>query len=304
MLAALQEGTGSPSGGLPEEERQRTSLVKFLNQFSDLQQVCQSAAPDCGGPYFLRATDGKSIVLNFEELCGKHNLDTGSRFYLSYAGQAVQWPTLTNGVAVGNEGNASQVASEMARVVAGLLGYSQRQLRDLAGIDSVALRRFGLKTLRKIKLEPALTCDQARRYAETELGIKSSSAPKRTQDLGRLREIKVTPRETLIQFATIHKSKGLEADAVLVVAQKEAELLKWLQTDRASRDADTQDKCRIGFVAFSRAKSLLCLACLESATGSVATLASLGFEFLDPTVQAVRHSEDSGGHPQDEAPAG
>lgn len=278
--------TASPPSKNTDNRRCSASLVKFLNQFSDLQQECKSSAPDCGGPFFLRDTDDKSIVQHFEELCGRPGLESASRFYLSYAGQTVQWPTLTTGIAVGNEGSASQLASEMARVVSGLLGYSQRQLRDLAGIDSVALRKLGLKALRKIKLEPTLTCDQARSYAEAELGVKSSSAPRRTQDLERLREIKVTPRENLIQFATIHKSKGLEADAVLVVAQTEAELLKWLQTDRATRDADTQDKCRIGFVAFSRAKSLLCVACLEGIVGSETLLKNLGFELLDAAEEA------------------
>ena len=59
------------------------------------------------------------------------------------------------------------------------------------------------------------------------------------------------------------KAKGLQADAALVVAKGIAELKKWLQTDRSLRVADKQDKCRLGYVAFTRPKEMLCIACLK-----------------------------------------
>ncbi|WIL34607.1 3'-5' exonuclease [Bacillus stercoris] len=63
-------------------------------------------------------------------------------------------------------------------------------------------------------------------------------------------------------FLTIHKSKGLQADAVLVVAKNEKELLMWLEDDKDKRLLDQTDKCRLGYVAFSRPKEFLCIACL------------------------------------------
>lgn len=63
-------------------------------------------------------------------------------------------------------------------------------------------------------------------------------------------------------FLTIHKSKGLQADAALVVAKNENELLMWLENDKEKRLNDQQDKCRLGYVAFSRPKEFLCIACL------------------------------------------
>jgi DNA helicase-2/ATP-dependent DNA helicase PcrA len=64
-------------------------------------------------------------------------------------------------------------------------------------------------------------------------------------------------------YASIRKAKGLQADAALVVAKGIAELKKWLQTDRSLRVADKQDKCRLGYVAFTRPKEMLCIACLK-----------------------------------------
>ena len=68
--------------------------------------------------------------------------------------------------------------------------------------------------------------------------------------------------------SNIHRFKGLEVDAVLAVAKTEKELKLRLETDTAIRDAHnekaTSDYPRLGYVAFSRARKILCIACLES----------------------------------------
>ena len=70
--------------------------------------------------------------------------------------------------------------------------------------------------------------------------------------------------------STIHTIKGMEADAVLAIAKTEAELLLWLETDNRirdeHRDGEKTDYPRLGYVAFSRARKLLCIGCLEKIT--------------------------------------
>lgn len=56
---------------------------------------------------------------------------------------------------------------------------------------------------------------------------------------------------------TIHKAKGLEADAVLVVAKTEKQILKWLNMTRANMESDTDEMYRLGYVAFTRPKRVL-----------------------------------------------
>jgi DNA helicase-2/ATP-dependent DNA helicase PcrA len=63
--------------------------------------------------------------------------------------------------------------------------------------------------------------------------------------------------------ASIRKAKGLQADAILAVAETVTELKKWLQTRTSARVKDRQDKCRLGYVAFTRAREMVCIACLE-----------------------------------------
>lgn len=84
------------------------------------------------------------------------------------------------------------------------------------------------------------------------------------------------------EMASIRKAKGLQADAVLIVAKNIAELKKWLQTDRSCRLADKQDKCRLGYVAFTRPKEMLCIASLkELDKESIHMLSYLGIVIMD-----------------------
>jgi len=62
-------------------------------------------------------------------------------------------------------------------------------------------------------------------------------------------------------FSTIHSSKGLEATSVLVIAKDNQELSDWLNFEEANNHLD--DKYRLGYVAFSRARDMLVIACLE-----------------------------------------
>jgi len=84
-----------------------------------------------------------------------------------------------------------------------------------------------------------------------------------------------------ITVANIHTIKGLESEAVLVIAKTEEELLLWLETDHSiresKRDNEKTDYPRLGYVAFSRAERLLCIACLEKISDSTAVkLRTLG----------------------------
>lgn len=51
----------------------------------------------------------------------------------------------------------------------------------------------------------------------------------------------------------IHTAKGQEAECVLVIAESETQLLEWLGDNNDSEEA------RVGYVAFSRARKLLCV---------------------------------------------
>ncbi|RKS03025.1 UvrD-helicase domain-containing protein [Flavobacterium sp. 102] len=84
-----------------------------------------------------------------------------------------------------------------------------------------------------------------------------------------------------VTVSNIHTIKGLESEAVLAIAKTEEELLLWIETDHSiresKRDNEKTDYPRLGYVAFSRAERLLCIACLEKISETTITkLDSLG----------------------------
>ncbi|MDR7209915.1 DNA helicase-2/ATP-dependent DNA helicase PcrA [Flavobacterium piscis] len=84
-----------------------------------------------------------------------------------------------------------------------------------------------------------------------------------------------------VTVANIHTIKGLESEAVLAISKTEEELLLWIETDHAiresKRDNEKTDYPRLGYVAFSRAERLLCIACLEKISDTtISKLSNLG----------------------------
>lgn len=71
-----------------------------------------------------------------------------------------------------------------------------------------------------------------------------------------------------IYFLTIHKSKGLEAESVLVISEKKTRLFKWLNSSKEQMESLESDDHRLGYVAFTRARKLLVLCCLEQLSES------------------------------------
>ncbi len=50
-----------------------------------------------------------------------------------------------------------------------------------------------------------------------------------------------------IRFMTIHKSKGIEADCVLVLASSESQLFKWLEMNGEDMKSETDEDYRLGY---------------------------------------------------------
>lgn len=61
-------------------------------------------------------------------------------------------------------------------------------------------------------------------------------------------------------YSSVHSAKGLEATCVLVYTHTANQLEKWLEFENVDRD---DDGFRLGYVAFSRARKILCIACRE-----------------------------------------
>jgi DNA helicase-2/ATP-dependent DNA helicase PcrA len=70
---------------------------------------------------------------------------------------------------------------------------------------------------------------------------------------------KTQATDTEAYYSTIHSFKGLEASCVLLIVNSNAMLKSFIETDRSVQNQNSN----LGYVAFSRAKDLLCIMCLE-----------------------------------------
>jgi len=152
--------------------------------------------------------------------------------------------------------------SESLKILSAATGLSGKKICLEYSLDNVEYRTMGIKLLKK-----ALnSVDELKTFLCSILKLKLAEEVNFDRLFERTKALNISASGTIGSELTssIHKSKGLEADAVLVVARTNNELSKWLEKDKTARYADKTDQLRLGFVAFSRAKEILCIACLES----------------------------------------
>jgi ATP-dependent exoDNAse (exonuclease V) beta subunit len=117
---------------------------------------------------------------------------------------------------------------------------------------------------------------------QLKIDVSEQEINKKHEILGDLKKIsaeKKIENPECFTLSNIHNVKGLESKVVLCIAKTKKELELWLESDVGERektilrknkydklvkDDELDDYPRIGYVAFSRAKELLCIACLEA----------------------------------------
>jgi len=176
----------------------------------------------------------------------------------------------------GNHRNSTLI-QELSRCILGVIGMTRSEIFELVPSGNkvekfIIFRKFCLDVYKKLK-KNKLGNDVAK-------GIKNLfsncfdykfptdwASPCNNSDLKRSLEA-ITyskPEQTFNSsdkyYSTIHSAKGLEATCVLVCARTKNELNNWLDFENV---IGKNDETRYGFVAFSRARKLLCIACLES----------------------------------------
>lgn len=269
--------------------RSSSTIVNFLNKFNtQIQQRNSSANNNCRKElkiYFSIATDLTDIVNKFANICSTNGFSEKSyRFYLAKGNKLVNQLHQSFGISLLSKNSrcSKSVLSETLRFITGLLGKSQKEICEAKKLNMIDLRKHGMTVLRKIKDNPHVSEAEVHQYISTLFGIPISKENKMNDSFKKLRGFNNDSQESYKGCSTIHKAKGLEAQSVLVIAESKAELLKWLETDHQKRCADKLDTCREGFVAFSRAKELLCIACLEKLDATaLQSVQHLGIEVIN-----------------------
>jgi len=265
--------------------RATKNLVSFLNNFSPVNQISQ-CEEEGDKIYFIKETSIDNILRIFRAKYSQYNPGLDVKYHLSYS--------LKNNINYFNnikiiDCNAystTRILSESLRYVAGIIDKSLRSIRETRGLPEIELRKIGMKVLKMIKNSPNVSPNEINTMITEELNSSLIHDVDSSSSLEKLKTVFFRHIGGIKDYcATIHKSKGLEADAVLAVAETKNRLHKWFETDPSKRIADLNDECRLGYVAFSRAKKLLCIACLQDIEDFEEKLVKLQVEIIGKTIQ-------------------
>lgn len=268
--------------------RSRKTIVDFANHFileEEYKQTTKNLA--CDIPiYFIAEKDVKCLIDKYRELKKKHSLhdlhskrkeDLRKDFFAdliltrNWIDNRPQSPIyniykqIKSKVSRLEKGESKLTSplKELERCILAIVGIKKTKfIKDI--YDEIELRKFCLESFEEIK-----NSNEKRKLIVEKLkakfGIEAKNETEIDQDRS-LNDIFTTENnhktsDTESFFSTIHSSKGLEATSVLVIAENNQDLSDWLNFEKANSELD--DKYRLGYVAFSRARDMLVIACLE-----------------------------------------
>lgn len=270
-----------------ENLRSCRKIVKFLNNFhTEIQQEAIKEGGKDSGVYFITNSELDSIVAKYRQITRIDGKKT-KRYYLSYQNKTFGNHAKRYGLTiVSNDAiRPTGILNESIKLISAIVGLNQKQICKKYGLEDVKYRTLGIKLARAINRNKITDEKELSEFVENDLNLKiENKNPVKIKDqFNKCKNFfrQNEPSSNLHQYSSIHKAKGLEANAVLVVAENRNRLRKWLTTDKKERHKDKIDECRIGFVGFSRAEEFLCIACLEKIDGELKNkLFKLGVEIV------------------------
>ncbi len=256
-----------------EVNRRSTSkIVRFLNNFRQPHQKVGPIKQEDPDIVFITKTDVNEIVLSFNALCGeliskeiRENINY-EKFFLSFENDTFipAYSTYPMEKISNDDAKPRSILKMALDYILAVSGYSLTDVLQKCNLTLLNFRKLGIAMLHFIKTNPEIKEDELKKYISEKLSVQFVHQSQKTENsfdnlvvhfnaLGSLQN----------KNSSIHKAKGLEATAVLALAEKRNRLLKWIETDHTVRANDKVDECRVGFVAFSRARNFLTIACLD-----------------------------------------
>ena len=259
---------------LTKNHRSNADIVAFTKQFrNDLKQEAVKPQREEPSVLFVESVDLAEIVQIFQTQSADVEREGQylERLYLAYENK--QFDSVSEQFAITPIANSSRKAptlpGDTLELIAMTIGRTPRKVRKDLQMTEMEWRKIGVTTLRKLG-DTDFFVDDLVKLVSDRLGpeYKVSNSRKQSieKEMSALKAVIAGGRIASHRecSSSIHKAKGLEADAVLVVAKTTAMLDKWLTTDGEIRNSDKNDTSRLGYVAFTRAREMLCIACLKT----------------------------------------
>lgn len=250
-------------------------LVEFTNNFhTSINQVSSvdsnKGTDNSNGVFFIEDTDLDAVISKFINLTQPlmESNRRQKRLFLGYENNTFAELVDKYGLAsLSNENSRPKsILQKSLDLITSAVQLSSSNIKEKYNLDSIELRKLGIKLLKAIISGQIHELNELILFINKGLYLQCKVSTVRLDNKleGLCYLLNRTNHEEKTNFhSSIHKAKGLEADFVLAVAKDTKELKKWLETEYNKRCEDKRDTCRIGYVAFTRAKKVLCLACKE-----------------------------------------
>ena len=264
-------------------------LVEFTNQFhTSIKQVSEVGPIENAGVFFIEHTALDLMISKFIEMTQEvvESCECSRRLFLGYENKTYEGFVEKYGlIPISNENKCEKsILTESLDLISSATQLSQKAIGKEYQLDRVEHRKLGIRLMKAMMSESVCTKDELFEFVKNDLGLACENGAVAVESkINKLTFfLKEEPESSGHNFfSSIHKAKGLEAECVLIVSRSTNELKKWIETDFVKRCGDKQDTCRIGFVGFTRAKQILCIACKHSIDNPVRTkLIELGVEFV------------------------
>lgn len=249
--------------------RSGAKIVTFLNNFveKERRQTPDPERKDEGSVTFLQSGDlGLGLKLATES-----KGDSEAMMILSYASSTLELDDFA-AIPMGLKDSTTKhrtITGIITEYICNFLRRSKQSILDAEGIDEMGFRSKVVEFADTIENEDEFDLRSAIALLKKLFPVASASNDATAfisldEYLYVVHAVKSrgTDDQQIVKM-TIHKAKGLEADVVLVIASSNTELSKWIATDLSTRAGDVNDTCRVGFVAFSRARRSLFIVCKE-----------------------------------------
>ena len=249
--------------------RSSAEIVRFINQYSTLEKQKAENGKICK-IQFISTNNIEEIVERFDKACELYqcktkiivakNNDTLMEFYDIVFGGAT------------TENKIMKDSKSVQDFIISSSGLNYNAFMDKYDFSPFELKKIAVGTRKILKKYPQKDIWEIASTLSNRLYGKKISQSNSTyfDDKGKPQKYnfsfsddeEISGNEE-IRILTIHKSKGLEADGVLVVAENRKQFFKWLTMRSKDLKNEKDEEYRLGYVAYSRAKRVLALACLE-----------------------------------------
>lgn len=279
--------------------RSSKKITAFLNNFNSrtysntkFQQTSHSGTEEEHDVTFIdEHTDTKPIIEWFISICEEIGIKENDRCIVAKKNDVVKRieSVLEGRLVSPNQNGSSTPLNAIKDTILASAQLTQPEFYIKHSCNSMKLRQFCVETMMALSDGRISNETSFIEFITQNFGIEiKPGIPIKINGLKFKLDNVDSKDYTLV--GNIHQIKGLEAKAVLAIAKTEKELNLWLTTDQSVREAkrsnEDTDYPRIGYVAFSRAKDLLCIGCLEKVGNDTKELLSnLGVLLVAQNIQ-------------------